>query len=138
MREVFTVYNHHKVLEHNKKNFSTRITVKHEAVARRIAGILGGEVCDIDRMRTDRTGSDRNYVVPMNALSKNEAKRYGVRDADSVHGGIVFHPMQAEKGALHPPVSPDADVPPWYSRSFANRVVEAGTVFPGFCRFYRR
>jgi hypothetical protein len=135
MREIFTIYNHHEVLLPNKKNFLTSITLKHEAVARRVAGILGVEVCDISRLRTDRTGSDRNYVVPVNALSQDEAERYGVRDADSVLGGIVFHPMQAEKGALHPPVSPDADVPPWYSRSFANRVVEAGTVFPGFVAF---
>lgn len=134
MREIFTIYNHHDVLVANKKKFSTQITVKHEAVAGRIAGILGGEVCDIGRLRTNRTVSDRNYVVPVNALSKIEAERYVVRDADSVHGGIVLDPMQAEKGVLHPPVSPDADVPPWYSRSFAKKL-EEDTVFPGFTVF---
>lgn len=135
MREVFPVYNHHEVLAPNKRDFSALISLKMEAVAGKIAGILGGKVCDIGRLRTSITGQYRNYVVPANALSLDEAMGYGVFDADSVHGGIVLDPMQAEKGSLHPTVGPDAPAPPWHKRSFAERLQVADAVFPGFTVF---
>jgi len=135
MRDIYRIDNHHDVLLSNRKYFSTRYTVKNAAIAERIAGILGGQVRDIGMLRTNKTDRNRNYVVPVNALSRKQAEHYGVHDADSVLGGIVDDPMQAEKGVLHPPVRPDALVPSWYSRSFANKLVEAEAVLPGFVVF---
>lgn len=135
MREVFPIYNHHGVLAAEKARFSDLITLKMGAVAGRIAGILGGEARDVSDLNPHRSGKDRNYVVPADALSRDDALRYGIFDADSVHGAIVANPMQAEKGALHLPVSPEASVPPWYSRSFARKLGEAAAVLPGFVVF---
>lgn len=135
MREIFPIYNHHEVLAAQKAEFSGLIAVKMGAVAARIADILGGEARDISELDPHKTGSDRNYVVPADALSVLDAHRYGIFDADSIHGAIVSNQMQAEKGALHLPVSPEASVPSWYSRTFARKLGEAAAVLPGFTVF---
>jgi len=135
MREVFPFYNHHEVLAAEKAKFSELIAIKMGAVAGRIAGILGGEVRDVTELKAHRTGQNSNYAVPADALSIDDARRYGIFDADSVHGAIVSDQMQAEKGVLHSPVSPEASVPPWYSRSFARKLGEAAAVLPGFVVF---
>jgi hypothetical protein len=76
-----------------------------------------------------------HFLVPDNALVRNEAERLGVRSAADLFGGIVPHPFVKTKIVTHDLVNPGAAHPAGWSAPFADRVREV--VLPGYSVFAR-
>jgi hypothetical protein len=48
------------------------VPIKNAAVAERIAGILGGSVCELDEV------GDSPYLIPIEPITREVAEQYGV------------------------------------------------------------
>jgi hypothetical protein len=103
--------------------------IKYQAVAHRIAGILGGEVLPLD----SRTENDSLYGVPFDAVDVFTATDYGMKGVGDLYGGVVQHRSQADKSILHPLVTDDAVCPHWYTPALAEFAEDA--IMTGFTVF---
>lgn len=108
-----------------RENSSVPVSVG--AVAKRIAGLLGGE------MREAEDSGDKVYHVPFAAVHAELATAKGITGAGDLYGGIVQEHQHADKAILHLLPSVNAAHPSWYSPRFAERVRDV--VLPGYTAF---
>ncbi|HMI09520.1 MAG TPA: DUF3182 family protein [Candidatus Saccharimonadales bacterium] len=108
-----------------RKNSSVPVSVG--AVARRIAGLLGGEMRE-----TEGTGN-KAYHVPFAAVHAELATARGIAGTGDLYGGVVREHQHADKAILHLLPSVGAAHPTWYSPRFAECVRDV--VLPGYTAF---
>src|SRR5215469_1750330 len=88
-----------------------------------------------------RYDSDHNYsgplfFVPDDTLLLDEAAYLGIRSPNDLYGGVVPHLFVKTKAITHGLVDRDAEQPPGWSPTFAERVREI--VLPGYTVFSNR
>jgi hypothetical protein len=100
---------------------------RNTVVGERLAGLLGGKVCNIEN-----SGNDR-YFLPHAALTKSVSEPMGIRTEDDLFGGVVEIASHRDKAILHPRVPDYEQNCIWHSSKFADLV--SGAVLPGFSVF---
>src|SRR5215469_13206805 len=84
----------------------------------------------------DHNYSGPLFFVPDDTLLLDEAACLGIRSPSDLYGGVVPHLFVKTKAITHGLVDGDAERPPGWSRTFAERVREI--VLPGYTVFNNR
>lgn len=107
-------------------------TMTKASLAASLADFLGAEYggsCDA----LARGEAVQAYAVPCETLTRAQAQRLGIRDADDLFGGVAPLPFMATKSITHPLVARDAQAPEGWVPQFPDRVTDE--VLEGFSTF---
>ena len=120
------------VLLSTHKKLATHEVVVHQALAEKLAGLLGTQ---FEGLYDDaiHTQPDLYYVPSDTLIGKQENSALHIDDADDLFGGLISQPFMATKAISHP-LRPNATAkPPGWSEQFDEQTADA--VLAGYTVF---
>ncbi|HEX8540778.1 MAG TPA: DUF3182 family protein [Pseudomonas sp.] len=120
------------VLLSTHKKLATHEVVVHQALAEKLAGLLGTQFEGLyDSAIHTQPGL---YYVPSDTLiGKQEHSALHIDDANDLFGGLISKPFMATKAISHPLISNATAKPPGWSEQFDERTADA--VLAGYTVF---
>lgn len=117
------------VLLPTRKTLSTHETVVHQALAQKLATLLGAEFVGLYDSVIHQGRA--LYFVPSDTLIERDNP--GIRSADDLFGGVIAEPFMATKALSHPLPDNATYKPPGWSDAFHRQAAQA--VLAGFSVF---
>jgi hypothetical protein len=120
------------VLLSTHKKLATHEIVVHQALAEKIAGLLGTQFEGLyDEAIHTQSGL---YYVPSDTLiGKQENSALHIEDANDLFGGLIAQPFMATKAISHPLIPNATAKPPGWSEQFDEQTTDA--VLSGYTVF---
>jgi len=120
------------VLLSTHKKLATHEVVVHQALAEKLAGLLGTQ---FEGLYDDaiHTQPDLYYVPSDTLIGKSENSALHISDADDLFGGLISQPFMATKAISHPLIPNATGKPSGWSEQFDEQTADA--VLAGYTVF---
>jgi len=120
------------VLLSTHKKLATHEIVVHQALAEKIAGLLGTQFEGLYD-EAIHTQSSLYYVPSDTLIGKQENSALHIEDANDLFGGLIAQPFMATKAISHPLIPNATAKPPGWSEQFDEQTTDA--VLSGYTVF---